>query len=47
MALASTYNQKRPLRQLVLKTDIILVQMQWLIFLDFFTWKSFSGDQRL
>ena len=36
MVLASVYHQKCPLRQLVLKTDVTLVQTLELIILDFF-----------
>ena len=46
MVLASAYDQKCPLRTLVLNTDVTLVQTLRLIILDFCTWKSFSGDRR-
>ena len=36
MVLASTYHQKYPLRQLVLKTDVTVVQLLRLFILDFF-----------
>ena len=47
MVLASAYHSKCSLRQLVLKTDVTLVQSLQLIILDFFTWKSFFGDRHL
>ena len=47
MVLASAYDQKCSLHQLVLKTDVTLVQMLRLIILNCFSWKSFSGDRHL
>ena len=47
MALVFAYHQKYPLRQLVLKTDVTLVQTLQLIIPDCFTWKSFFGDRHL
>ena len=48
MILAPAYDQKCPLRPLVLTTDVSLVQTLHLIILDFYTGNSFfSSDRRM
>ena len=47
MILAPAHDHKCPLRSLVLKTDVTLVQTLRLIILDVFTGKSFSSDRRM
>ena len=47
MDLVFVNDQNCPLRPLVLKTDVTLVQTLRLIILDFFTWKPLSGDRHL
>ena len=47
MVLVPVYHQKCPLRPLVLKTDVTLVQMLQLIILDFVAGNSFSSDRRM